>query len=347
MTHPKILNIMLSRGQGGIEQAFVNMANLIHDHTPFDQLTILDVKSPLTLPESINQKRLSQFADWDPVGLFKLYSIIKSAQPDIILCHGNRPLKMVLTLRKTGLIREKIVGFCHNYSIKHLLKADAVIAVSRHMITQNLVPAGYPADNTFHLPNMIDLTSITSVELKPICDVPVIGTMGRFVGKKGFEDFIQAISLLRDQNIPIKAIIGGTGPDDNKLRSLVADLNLTDYVDFVGWVRDKRAFYDRLNFFCIPSRDEPFGIIALDTLAHGCPMIATSSKGLAEFLTDNETAFMCKPSDPVSLADVISYALKTQASQLTQMQLNGLELVKKYDIKTISESFNQIITRLI
>lgn len=345
MKNPKILNIMLSRGRGGIEQAFINIATMISNHTDYDQMAILDRKSPLSLPDTIKQKRLRQFADWDPFGLYALQKIILSYQPDIILCHGNRPLKMMLTLRKLGLTSGQIIGFCHNYSIKHLHKADAIIAVSQHMIDDHLVPAGFSKNKAFHLPNMIDLPDIKPLPLRPKSDPFVIGTMGRFVKKKGFEDFIQAVCLLKDK-LNLKVIIGGSGPEEHQLRELTQKLGLTDIIEFSGWVHDKRAFYEQLNVFCIPSREEPFGIIALDTMGYGCPLVSTRAKGLAEILDGQEAAILSETNSPESLAQAILTFSKLETSEINHMRTNGLRLVEKYDIDSVGLSFKKIVTHV-
>ena len=345
MTNPKILNVMLSRGRGGIEQAFINIATMINKHTDYDQMAILDKKSSLSLPDTIKQTRIRQSADWDPIGLCMLRKIVTQYKPDIILCHGNRPLKMMLTLRKFGLISGRIIGFCHNYSIKHLIKADAILAVSQHMIDDHLIPAGFPKNKAFHLPNMIDLTNINPVKLKPKTETLIIGAMGRFVKKKGFEDFIQAIGFLKNK-IKLKVIIGGSGPEEAHLKALTQKLDLDDIIEFVGWVHDKRAFYDQLNVFCVPSREEPFGIIALDTLAYGCPLISTSAKGLAEILEGQEAALLCEVNNPESLAQAIHQISDYSDEQIRKIQLNGLNLVQRYSMTTTLNRFKEFFSEI-
>ncbi|MBX3457950.1 MAG: glycosyltransferase [Candidatus Paracaedibacteraceae bacterium] len=343
MTNPKILNIMLSRGRGGIEQAFINIATMIGKHTDYDQMAVLDLKSPLSLPDTIAQKRIKQFADWDPIGLCMLRKTVTQYKPDIILCHGNRPLKMMLTLRRFGLVSGRIIGFCHNYSVKHLIKADAILAVSQHMIDDHLTPAGFPKNKAFHLPNMIDLTNVNPVKLKPKTETLIIGAMGRFVKKKGFEDFIQAIGFLKNK-IKLKVIIGGSGPEEAHLKALTQKLGLDDIIEFVGWVHDKRAFYDQLNVFCVPSREEPFGIIALDTLAYGCPLISTRAKGLAEILEGQEAALLCEVNNPESLAQAIGQISDCSDDQIRKMQHNGLNLVQGYSMMTIGNRFKEFFS---
>ncbi|MBX3487724.1 MAG: glycosyltransferase [Candidatus Paracaedibacteraceae bacterium] len=345
MNNPKILNIMLSRGRGGIEQAFINIATMIDKHTDYDQMAILDKKSSLSLPDTIKQARIRQSADWDPFGLYALKKIISSYKPNVILCHGNRPLKMMLTLRRFGLVSGRIIGFCHNYSIKHLIKADAILAVSQHMIDDHLIPAGFQKNKVFHLPNMIDLVDIKPIKLKPKTDTLIIGAMGRFVKKKGFEDFIQAIGLVKNK-IKLKVIIGGSGPEEASLKALTQKLSLDDSIEFVGWVHDKRAFYDKLNVFCIPSCEEPFGIIALDTLAYGCPLISTCAKGLAEILEGQKSAVLCEVNNPESLAQAIHQISDCSDDQIRKMQLNGLNLAQRYSMTTILNRFKEVFPEI-
>ncbi|AIK96692.1 glycosyltransferase [Candidatus Odyssella acanthamoebae] len=343
----KIMNLMLSRGRGGIEQAFVNSAHAIQNFSDFEQLCVIDQRSTVGDQLTIPAVKIHQFADWDPIAIYQLHKLIKNFKPDLILCHGNRPLKMTLRVKSLfGLLDAKIVGFCHNFSIKYLLKADAIISVSKYILDNHLLTAGCPKEHAFHIPNMIDLNGYQPIALKPRSEPIVIGTMGRFVKKKGFEDYIRAIKILVDRGIHIKAILGGGGDEEQNLKALATELKLEGILDFIGWVHDKRSFYQQLDLFCLPSREEPFGIIALDTLAYGSPMVATRTSGPVEFLVDGENAILCNHTDPTDLADAIEKMLRFTEAELHRIVNQGFATVRRYDLTTVSQELVTVLREL-
>lgn len=338
---------MFSQGRGGIEQAFVNSAHAIHNFSDFEQLCIIDQKSTVENQLTIPAVKIRQFADWDPIAIYQLHKLIQEFKPDLILCHGNRPLKMTLRVKCFfGLVGTKIVGFCHNFSIKYLLKAGAIISVSKYILENHLLKTGYDKEHAFHIPNMIELKDYQPIALKSRATPLVIGTMGRFVKKKGFEDYIKAIKILVDRGVNIKAILGGGGVEEYNLKILAADLKLDNIVDFIGWVHDKRAFYQQLDLFCLPSREEPFGIIALETLAYGMPMVATRTSGPLEFLVDGENAMLCNHTDPTALANAIEKMLVLSESELHQLIDHGFTTVRQYDLRTVSQQLVTVLRKL-
>ncbi len=343
----KIMNLMLSRGRGGIEQAFINSAHAIQNFSDFEQLCVIDQKSSVENQLTIPAAKIRQFADWDPLAIYQLHKLIKEFKPALILCHGNRPLKMTLRAKCSfGLGSAKIVGFCHNFSIKYLLRADAIISVSKYILENHLLKAGYDKKQAFHIPNMIDLQDYQSIPLKPRSETMVIGTMGRFVKKKGFEDYIKAIKILVDRGINIKAILGGSGDEEHNLKTLAAILKLDNTLDFIGWVHSKREFYQQLDLFCLPSREEPFGIIALETLAYGMPMVATRTSGPLEFLVEGGNAMLCDHTDPTALANAIEKMLKLSEIKLHKIIDQGFATVRCYDLSTVSQQLVNVLKEL-
>jgi glycosyltransferase involved in cell wall biosynthesis len=344
----KVLNLMLSRGQGGVEQAFVNSVMALQNFSNFEQGGVVDQQSPLLgeLRRFIDFPvfPLRQYGDWDPVAIYRLHQLIQNFRPDLILCHGNRPLKLLLRGRSLfGIKGVKLIGFCHNFNIKHLLKADAIISVSKHILETRILTTGFPKERAFHVPNMIDLKALLPLPFQPFSAPLLIGTMGRFVPKKGFEDYIKAIKILVDRGFSVKALLGGGGDEESHLRKLVTQLGLDTIVNFVGWVHDKRAFYQKLHLFCLPSREEPFGIVALETLAFGCPLVATRTSGPLEFLKDDVNSLMCAPNTPLDLANTLEKAIKTDWKDRVQ---KGFETVQRYDIQPVSQQLIQVLQKI-
>ena len=75
---------------------------------------------------------------------------------------------------------------------------------------------------------------------------------------------------------------------------------------FLGWVEDKRAFFETLDLFCVPSREEPFGIVVLEGMAHGRAVVATAAAGPREIIRDGIDGLLVPPASPPALAAALA-----------------------------------------
>ena len=90
-----------------------------------------------------------------------------------------------------------------------------------------------------------------------------------------------------------------------ELRELAREMKLSDHVVFGGEMPhcDLHVYYEAASVFCLPSRVEPFGIVLLEAGAFRCPVVATSTGGVPEILTDRVNARLVPPDDPAALAE--------------------------------------------
>jgi D-inositol-3-phosphate glycosyltransferase len=128
--------------------------------------------------------------------------------------------------------------------------------------------------------------------------------------KKGFDVLIEAFAKNQSQADP-DLIIAGGGEEYDALRSQVERLGLNGSIHFFGEA-SKRDVVKLLNGclnVVVPSRSEPFGIVALEGLAAGKPVLATRVGGLPELL-EGADAFLVPAGDPSQLAHAMNRALQ-------------------------------------
>ena len=120
-------------------------------------------------------------------------------------------------------------------------------------------------------------------------------TTSRLVHKNAVDDVIRSLPLLP---ATVHFVILGTGPDENKLRAIVAELHLEKRVRFVGHIShaDMPAYLQASDIFIRPSRSEGFGASFVEAMAAGLPVIATQEGGIADFLFDEKR----NPDKPVT-----------------------------------------------
>lgn len=219
------------------------------------------------------------------------------------------------------------------YSI--LTQADLVIAISQQ--TSALAQSvGVPAENIIIIQPPVDVNKLGSrlstdeiVHKYHLEGKKIILTVGRLVERKGHDTVIKALPLLITEHPNVHYAIVGSGPHKNELHRLVKELQLEDFVTFVGYVPDDElsAYYQASSVFAMISRDIPetgdmegFGIVYVEANLFGLPVVAGNSGGVTDAVVHNETGLLVDPNSPSQVADAIKSLLadKTLAQKLTE-----------------------------
>ena len=151
---------------------------------------------------------------------------------------------------------------------------------------------------------------------------------GRVQYEKGFQVLAQAIGRLRGRVPGIRCVIAGRGPYLPELQSQVDIEGVSDLVHLAGYVTDEelRSLLHEAGCVVIPSLYEPFGIVALESLAANAPTIVARTGGLAEIMEDTEASLMFDPGNAKELATRIERVLMN--SHVSQnMQAQGAEIL--------------------
>lgn len=137
--------------------------------------------------------------------------------------------------------------------------------------------------------------------------------VGRLVERKGVEVLVRAVGLLRER-LPVTLTVVGEGPSESSIRALVESLGLSDRVTLTGRVDDAalRGAYREADAFVLPAivdakgDTEGLGVVLLEALRFGLPVIASRAGGIPDIVRDGETGWLVTPGDPAALAEVIS-----------------------------------------
>ena len=166
------------------------------------------------------------------------------------------------------------------------------------------------AQRIHRVPDWIDSTWWSAGEW-PQSRPPTVLTWGRVQYEKGFQVLARAISSLRSRVPDVECIIAGRGSYLPELQSQVDIEGVNDIVQLIGFVTDVklRDLVHRAGCVVIPSLYEPFGIVALEALAGGAPLIAARTGGLAELLAGTGAGLLFEPGNAVELAVCIERVL--------------------------------------
>lgn len=198
------------------------------------------------------------------------------------------------------------------------------------------------------IPNGVDLEKFTPSRQSPVASRFTIITISRLVKKNAVDVLIQSISELQSEIPNLNLKIVGYGPEEQKLKKLVTDLNIEDKVDFVGKVEPDRLpeLLRDADIFVRASRSEGLGSAFLEAMAVGLPVIGTEVGGIPDIIINRETGLFVKVDDPADLANKIS-SLYNDENLRTNLSKNGISLVEqKYNWKKIASQIDNIFQKI-
>lgn len=342
----RIVNVMISKVLGGVEQAFddYGRALALKGH---DVLAVMDSRGK-TAERFKASERVTpyfiRFNRWNLFLLIPLYFQLKKFKPDLIILHSKKAVDLFVFLAR--LLDIKTVAVAHNPKLKKIDRCDAVFSITQYQ-KDVFVQKGLDADRVFVIPNMIDDMRPLAPE-QPFAKPPVIGVMGRFDPMKGFSDFVRALGELKKQNIPFKGVIGGapTGKDRSeydKIVALIQELNLQNDIDLLGWFSNKDDFYKLIDVFVLSSNYEPFGIVLLEAMVRAKTVVSSLAEGPREIFADNDAAYTFPVGDWRALAECLKSALSNQTAA-RRKAVAGYNLVRqRYLLSSVAGKLDRAV----
>jgi glycosyltransferase involved in cell wall biosynthesis len=147
----------------------------------------------------------------------------------------------------------------------------------------------------------------------------VVLYVGRFDPRKGIETLVRAISRSRLRENPnLKLIIGGgsrpgqsDGMERERIESIVDELGMREFTSFPGRLGDAELpiYYAAADVSVVPSHYEPFGLVTIEAMASGTPVVGSDVGGLQFTVLPEETGLLCPPKDDVAFAEAIDRIL--------------------------------------
>lgn len=164
--------------------------------------------------------------------------------------------------------------------------------------------------------------------------------LGQLIRGKGADLMLKTLSQL---TVPFECTIAGDGNDRSLLEKMTVQLGLADKVRFTGFVSEPEKLWETSDVFFFPVRwQEPFGLVGMEAMAHGVPVVAFDTGGVREWLSDNETGFILPEKDTKGAAKVLTHLSRTPAL-LEKTSLCALERVReKFSEKCFIDKFTSL-----
>ena len=159
----------------------------------------------------------------------------------------------------------------------------------------------------------------------------------RFYPRKRLDMLVRAAHLLRDRIPQLEIRIVGNGPEYRKLQQICADLRLEKTVRWLGDIsmNELAAEYNRADVFCLPSIQEGFGIVFLEAMAAGKPIVAARAAAVPEVV---RSGILVEPDSPQALAEGIISTYRDPDLRAS-LALSGVRHVEQFEMLRVGRQF--------
>jgi glycosyltransferase involved in cell wall biosynthesis len=205
---------------------------------------------------------------------------------------------------------------------RNTARADLVMVTSRYCAEVAQRAYGVPPDRIAVVPEPIDLEA-WNVEFRRAPRAPrtrpVVLSVARMYPRKRLVDLVRAARDLRARIPDVQIRIVGHGPEHAALVALHGELELGDAVVLLGDVSRARLAEEYVNadVFCLPSVQEGFGIVFLEAMAAGLPVVACRAAAVPEVVHEGATGLLVPPRDPAALAHALADLVRDRARAKT------------------------------
>lgn len=152
-----------------------------------------------------------------------------------------------------------------------------------------------------------DRVIVDAGDLQKRPDEKILLSVANLIERKGIQHVILALGRLLKQHDNVRYIVIGDGLYRQELERLTVELNIAQHVDFLGQKshHETMRYMAACDVFVLPSWDEAFGIVYIEAMANGKPVIGCEGEGIEDFVVDSETGFLVKPRDIEDLVNTL------------------------------------------
>ena len=318
-------------GIGGIARFNRNLLAAISSHNAIREIVVLPRLAPLPWEEPPHKVLYARDAlrGKGAYILTLLSRLFAGPQFDLVVC-GHLNL-VFLSFVAARIHSAPSLGILHGIEawtpprhvlnrllVKRIGRYAAVSAVTRDRF---LAWSRVSSRHMEYLPNTVDLQEFSPGPKEPALEARygirgrrVLLTVGRLVAAeryKGFDAVIEVLPRLLEKNPDLAYLIVGDGTDRQRLQERVRSEGLDDCVRFAGYIseREKAGHYRLADVYVMPSKGEGFGIVLLEALASGIPVVASKVDGSREAVLDGQMGILVNPDVPEEIVRAVEQAL--------------------------------------
>lgn len=229
-----------------------------------------------------------------------------------------------------------------------MLEADKVVAISKSVFEDAVDAMPSVASKLVRITNALPASTVPASPL-PFAP-PRLLFVGRLSTEKAADTAIRATAFARDRGYHFDLEIAGDGPQRSQLQALTRSLNLDDRIHFSGWTAPQciPALINMATVILVPSRwREPFGLVALQAMQMGRPVIASAVGGLPEIVEDGEAGLLVAPDDAPAMAHAILRLLGNPEITTRMGMAAALRARQKFDFSLLVDAYEAAIVDIV
>lgn len=291
----------------------------------------------------------------------------------------NSNIQIIHTYHSLGAVKYRTVSYRPEIATTRLdierqilEQGDCIVATSpqeqavlRSLVsnkgTIKVIPCGTNLQMTHVMPKQDARRELFQSELSDLgwdIDAPIALYVGRFDPRKGIETLVEAIKILKQQGRSDALhllIVGGSDPSQSdgeeraRIEAIVYSLGLESQTHFVGQVsHDRLPLYYRAADVCVvPSHYEPFGLVAIEAMGCGTPVVASDVGGLKFTVVPGETGWLVPPRDPHAFARAIDRVLSDRIASQSMSDLATLRVQQNFTWTGAAVQLSDLYRRLL
>lgn len=184
-------------------------------------------------------------------------------------------------------------------------------------------------------------------------NVPIAGVVGRLDSKKGQHLLIEACAKVRRDGLMLQLLLVGDATADEglkyteKLESLIDEHGLSNCVHFRPHIEQIEFAYAAMDLFVLPSQSETYGMVTIEAMASGLPIIATGSGGTPDIVQDGQTGLLIQPDSVDQLASALKKLLDSPPTARSLSEQARRVAVSRYSHDQQCSHFERLFARLI
>ncbi|MEE4196592.1 MAG: glycosyltransferase [Bacteroidales bacterium] len=286
--------------------------------------------------------KINNFSFINPLRGVQLIRILKKINPQTVIINLPADLKLMATsswflqinhiiyrrgsaiaVKNSALNRYIFRNIVTHIIVNSLATKQTLLQNNKNLIAEKKIKLLYNGIDLKSYPKQASETKQkTSAEL-------IIGHLGRFSREKNQQFLIDVALELKQTQVPFHFILGGEGPDLERIKTLVEESQLTKYFTFPGFIKDTHQFMKSIDLFVLPSLWEGFGYVTIEAMAHEKPVIAFNITSNREIIENKVTGFLTEENDSHTFAEKIQYFYEHR-DKVSEMGVKGRLRVARY-----------------
>lgn len=370
--HYKILVVSTALGGGGAEKVVLYLLEHLDRQKFLPLLVLLEDRQDYQwqLPPEVRTICLGKRSRFDFFHLVRaLGETIRSEKPALILAvqmyanyltaiargYSGVPATLVVsehTALTEGLKRNNLAWLKRLLVRRYYPRAQAVVGVSRGIRDDLVENFGCPSHKSLVIYNPCDVADIQRLAREEVDhpwfreDVPVVLACGRLHQSKDYPLLLRAFQLIVKEE-PARLVILGQGEERANLEALAGELGIARQVAFLGFQQNPYKYMARARAFALSSSFEGFGLVLVEAMACGVPVVSTRCPtGPQEIITPEADGLLTPVGEALPLKAAVLRLLRDDSLR-AHLQQRGFQRAQDFEVKKIVREYEQVFLKVL